>query len=784
MNEIGNPDDAHKASAFDLDADAPAKPTAVTKPPVTKATAKAAKDDVNLDPAALYRAEIRRFPMLKRREEFLLAKRWREHGDLEAGNRLVTSHLRLVVSIAKKSITYYDADQYRQHLLGAISAGNDALLRAVKSFDPSVGYRFSSYAEVAIRRAIKDHIWRSRSIVKISDDFNEMLFALTLEKNKIGRLDDNALTRDEVKHIAERLGDKIKPIAKRLDDKTKDSAERLGLSEEEAAVIYLNRRLGGADVSLNAPIDAKADDDDDKVEGQDLLEDKAPDPQAQLIEAEEDPIRREALRWAAVAVLDERERCIFEARHFTDPPITRPVLAAEFGVTSERVRQIEVCAVEKVCASEKVQQVLKGRTPQPVRSAAREHMRARVHATCYFGGPPDWRDRLPPEWKLVDGLTREWYRLLKRCYEHSPRWSPRWRKIVREITRKRRRAIECPSTVPVRRMLSLFSLGEGIGRGLSLLEGKGRDVESLILAPPDRRLRDQLEAEDKIEAGVDEAVALQAEKYEEEDAADCVDCDVRLHRIGEWFMVPNEFWPWKRRKSWRPFGTRPRETICTGCLERRIGGELVLANFTCSPSVHASDLSAIKHKLIFGHFAIGGKRSPWSSRVNEVRGRNEPVPVFTLSTWRDRPWDQKQGKPKTDWPAIRGKPFVVRRQAKDDLRATAAAALEAFLAERSRRPPRAMKLTWFPDRQGRILMVREAIWENGQLAQFERDKWLAERDAAPGKLEPQPLLGPRYPSAKSTQAYAGYSSLPVELRMLALRLPLPHPPAEFAMAAE
>src|SRR5262249_33288519 len=441
MDQIGNSDDEYKPSAFDLDADDLDKPTLdhdvlAKPPPPAKAIARAAKDDdVNLDPAALYRAEIRRSPMLEAEEERLLAKRWREHGDIAARDKLVNSHLRLVARIAR-DLTNYGRD-HRQRLLGASSEGNDALMQAAKSFDPSLGNRFSSYAKVAIKRAIKDYIWRSRSIVKISDDFNQKLFALNLEKIKIGRLDNNALLRDEVKHIA----------------------KRLGMTEEAVIELNAQAQLGGPDVSLNAPPMRNHNDDGDEgseEQEQDRLVDERPLPEMQLIEAEESPIRREALRWASLAVLDKRERRIFEARRFADPPIPLSVLAAEFGVSSERVRQIEVRAVEKVLASEKVQLVLKGRTPKPVQSAAKNHTAALVHATCYFGGPPDWQDRPPPTaGKLVDGLTRKWHILLKRYYGHSPRWSPRWRKIVREITRKRRRAIKCSSTAPVRRMISL-----------------------------------------------------------------------------------------------------------------------------------------------------------------------------------------------------------------------------------------------------------------------------------------------------------------------------------------
>ena len=683
--------------------------------------------DVNAFSA--YLAELRdpRFDLLEPEDEALLARRWHEQRDEGAKRRLVESHLRLVIRLAK----------HHHHRSGCgvpelVSAGNEGLTRALEGFDPGKG-RFTTYARSWIDKELTkyvEHSMRSMSVVK----------------------------------------------------RSQDDVEENGLPPRDA--------------SLNAPIH----DDDQEEDGQeqDLLLDQRPDPEAQLVKAKEFSVRREALRCAALAVLDKRARRIFEGRQLADDPLTLKELGTELGISQTRVRQIEVCAVEKVRASEKVQQVREDRTPKTVQSAAKNYTAARVHATCYFRGPPDWQDRPPPTaGKLVDGVMRKWYVLLI-YYGHSPRWSPRWRKIVREISRKRRRAIEYPSTIPVRRWLSLFSLGEGIGRDVDLLEGKRRNAESLILPPPDVRLRDQLEAEHKAEAGAEDAAAedaaaaaLEAEKSEEDERADCVDCNVRMYRIGEWFVVRNEPWrrAWPRRKSWRPFGTRPRETICTGCLEKRIGGELALADFTCSPSVHAGDLSASEQHLIFGHFAIGSKSKRWPVGV-AVNEKYEPAlwrPALGISSgaWRDKQRRWTKGKrPKTEWPEIQGKPFVVRRQARDDLRTLGAAALEAFLAraERSRRPLRAMKFTWFPD--GRAY---EAMWENGQLAQYERDKWLASRaetDGAPRKLEPQPLLGPRYPSAKSTQAYAGYSSLPVELRMLALGLPLPDRPDGFALAAE
>jgi len=261
-----------------------------------------------------YMEEIRRFPMLEPQQEFMLAKSWREHGDREAAHKLVTSHLRLVAKIA---MGYRG---YGLPISEVISEGNVGLMQAVKRFEPDKGFRLATYAMWWIKAAIQEYILRSWSLVKMGTTANQkkLFFNLRKAKSRINALDEGDLHPDQVKLIA----------------------KRLGVTEQD--VIDMNRRLGG-DASLNAPIREEGD----AGEWQDWLVDDSPSQERILAESEELDNRRSALS-DALGVLNDRERRIFEARRLADDPITLEELATEFGVSRERVRQIEVRAFEKV----------------------------------------------------------------------------------------------------------------------------------------------------------------------------------------------------------------------------------------------------------------------------------------------------------------------------------------------------------------------------------------------------------------------------------------------------
>jgi RNA polymerase sigma-32 factor len=261
-----------------------------------------------------YLEEIRRFPMLEPQDEYMLAKRWREHGDRDAAHKLVTSHLRLVAKIA---MGYRG---YGLPISEVISEGNVGLMQAVKRFEPEKGFRLATYAMWWIKAAIQEYILRSWSLVKMGTTANQkkLFFNLRKAKSKISALEEGDLRPDQVKLIA----------------------KRLGVTEQD--VVDMNRRLGG-DVSLNAPIREEGD----SGEWQDWLVDDVSDQESRLAENEEADNRKKALG-EALSVLNDRERRIFEARRLADEPITLEELAAEFGVSRERVRQIEVRAFEKV----------------------------------------------------------------------------------------------------------------------------------------------------------------------------------------------------------------------------------------------------------------------------------------------------------------------------------------------------------------------------------------------------------------------------------------------------
>jgi RNA polymerase sigma-32 factor len=262
-----------------------------------------------------YLTEIRKFPMLAPDEEYMLAKRYKEHGDRDAAHRLVTSHLRLVAKIAMG---------YRGYGLPigeVISEGNVGLMQAVKRFEPEKGFRLATYAMWWIKAAIQEYILRSWSLVKMGTTANQkrLFFNLRKVKGQIQALDEGDLRPDQVASIA----------------------TKLGVSEED--VVSMNRRLGG-DASLNAPLRA---DGESSGEWQDWLVDESPDQEERMAENEEADNRRQLLR-EAMGVLNDRERRIFEARRLAEDPITLEELSGEFGVSRERVRQIEVRAFEKV----------------------------------------------------------------------------------------------------------------------------------------------------------------------------------------------------------------------------------------------------------------------------------------------------------------------------------------------------------------------------------------------------------------------------------------------------
>ena len=261
-----------------------------------------------------YLEEIRQFPMLEPQQEYMLAKSWREHGDRDAAHKLVTSHLRLVARIAMG---------YRGYGLPigeVVSEGNVGLMQAVKRFDPDKGFRLATYAMWWIRAAIQEYILRSWSLVKMGTTAaqKKLFFNLRKIKGQLKALDQGDLRPDQVKRIA----------------------TQLGVTEED--VVSMNRRLAG-DSSLNAPVR----NDSESGEWQDWLVDDTMDQETALAESEEAQRRRGMLN-NALKGLNERERRVFEARRLAEDPLTLEELSAEFGVSRERIRQIEVRAFEKV----------------------------------------------------------------------------------------------------------------------------------------------------------------------------------------------------------------------------------------------------------------------------------------------------------------------------------------------------------------------------------------------------------------------------------------------------
>jgi RNA polymerase sigma-32 factor len=261
-----------------------------------------------------YLKRIRRFPMLEPQEEYRLAKRWRERSESDAAHQLVTSHLRLV---AKTAMGYRG---YGLPISEVISEGNVGLMQAVKRFEPDKGFRFATYAMWWIKAAIQEYILRSWSLVKIGTTASQkkLFFNLRKAKIKISAFEDGDMHPDQVKVIANRL------------------------RVAETEVVAMNRRLAG-DASLNTPIR----DESESGEWQDWLVDETPSQERVLLDSEEFDNRRQVLG-EALSALNRRERRIFEARRLAEKSTTLEKLAEEFGVSRERVRQIEVRAFEKV----------------------------------------------------------------------------------------------------------------------------------------------------------------------------------------------------------------------------------------------------------------------------------------------------------------------------------------------------------------------------------------------------------------------------------------------------
>ena len=285
-----------------------------------------------------YLTEIRKFPMLQPEQEYMLAKRWREHEDPDAAHQLVTSHLRLVAKIAMG---------YRGYGLPigeVISEGNVGLMQAVKRFEPEKGFRLATYAMWWIRASIQEYILRSWSLVKMGTTASQkkLFFNLRKAKSQISALEEGDLRPDQVDVIA----------------------TKLGVSNQD--VIDMNRRMSG-DASLNAPLREEGE-----GEWQDWLVDQSASQENVLADREEKDNRLDALH-SALSVLNDRERRIFEARRLVDDPITLEDLSDEFDISRERVRQIEVRAFEKVQAAVKSGVARIEASHQPARPGLLEH---------------------------------------------------------------------------------------------------------------------------------------------------------------------------------------------------------------------------------------------------------------------------------------------------------------------------------------------------------------------------------------------------------------------------
>ena len=264
----------------------------------------------------VYMSQIKKFPILRQDEEYMLAKRWREHEDIDAAHSLVTSHLRLVAKIA---MTYKG---YGLPVSDLISEGNIGLMKAVKRFDPDKGFRLATYAMLWIKSAIQEYILHSWSLVKIGTTSaqKKLFFNLRKIKNELRVYDENKLSPEIIKEISDRL------------------------SVEEKEVVNMNQRLGGKDHSLNAPRSIESDVGDWQ---ENLMDQKTLDQEESFLERDE-LNKRKSMLGSAITHLNEREKKIFISRRLTDSPLTLEQLSGEFKISRERVRQIEVKAFEKV----------------------------------------------------------------------------------------------------------------------------------------------------------------------------------------------------------------------------------------------------------------------------------------------------------------------------------------------------------------------------------------------------------------------------------------------------
>jgi RNA polymerase sigma-32 factor len=263
-----------------------------------------------------YMQEIRKFPMLDPEEEYMLAKRWVEENDTQAAHKMVTSHLRLAAKIAM-GYRGYGLPQAE-----VISEANVGLMQAVKRFDPEKGFRLATYAMWWIRASIQEYILRSWSLVKMGTTSaqKKLFFNLRKAKSRIGALEEGDLRPENLAQIA----------------------NDLGVTEDE--VISMNRRMSGGDASLNAMV---SNDGEGAMEWQDWLEDEDADQAGDYEERNEMELRRELL-FAAMSALNDRERDILTKRRLSEPVSTLEELSAEYSVSRERIRQIEVRAFEKL----------------------------------------------------------------------------------------------------------------------------------------------------------------------------------------------------------------------------------------------------------------------------------------------------------------------------------------------------------------------------------------------------------------------------------------------------
>lgn len=263
-----------------------------------------------------YLSEINRFPLLNPDEEYMLAKRWSDDRDSDAAHRLVTSHLRLAAKIA---LGYRG---YGLPVSDVISEANIGLMQAVKRFDPEKGFRLATYAMWWIRASVQEFILRSWSLVKIGSTRSQkkLFFNLKKAKARIGVTDDSEMKPSDYNKLS----------------------ELLGLPEGE--IRNMNERLAGQDTSLNAPV---RNDVDGSAERMELLVDETADHAGDYADAQEARVKSELLK-ESLEVLNDRERDVFESRKLSDTPSTLEVLAQKYGVSRERIRQIELRAFERV----------------------------------------------------------------------------------------------------------------------------------------------------------------------------------------------------------------------------------------------------------------------------------------------------------------------------------------------------------------------------------------------------------------------------------------------------